>query len=647
MGASPPRWAQRGLYWCLCQCVLALALVCARLRQACERMVPRGPGRGKHGLTRLCCGQRLVSGGQEMSLQGRLSDYCTATSHVIYLVVRFPGVSYVVPPQASDTEEYDVEPAASSAATDALERPANPRIFLRGTVTIPVPERDVHRVVHSLLGSQSQLSEIVSSIAYNQSRQHWARERRGQAVAARVRGQRGRQAPGRRGPAARAGAQRGAARRNSVNVSFQGSEWQSMSVWPQSIDFRAGIGDDFLYDPSMLGDNSADGFRLHYSSGAQRVTSRTNSADDESAEGQDAFLSSLFTCDDDGNHDLDDSYLSAEQTMLAEDRSPLEDEGADSRSGSLDIFNYHHAIGSVMNGEWDGTGVDHYDMQRVRHDDELPLRRMAGKRKYAEMSNATAVPRRSAPRSRNMAPDLPLPPGIRAPCTHEHGHSPGGAGRVAGIERDARSAIDDADGGESVASLCSPNISITLESQPGACPDIAQAPSSLAALEPAASCTFQEVSSAPVCHFEVAPNRRDFVAADSSGGEGEPAGGVQAGRDLIGNDMQSHPLCGVQQAARASGDPLAAAEVIEVDTGMASLSLHPVAGARDAPSPRHVIDASKSGHAVYKTHPQPLHAGAAADVPLDADSPGSVWSQRNSTEPVDKPVKKNQCCSIM
>jgi hypothetical protein len=84
-----------------------------------------------------------------------------------------------------------------------------------------------------------------------------------------------------------------------------------------------------------------------------------------------------------------------------------------------------------------------------------------------------------------------------------------------------------------------------------------------------------------------------------------------------------------------------------MDSGMASLSLDSIAGARDAPSMRQVMDSSKCGHAVYKTHPEPLVAEAAAGVPFDADSPGSVWSQRNSTESIAKPVKKNQCCSIM
>jgi hypothetical protein len=592
-------------------------------------------------LTHLCCEQRLVSGGQEMSLEGRLSDYCTAMSHVIYLVVRFPGTSYMVPSQANDTEEVEIEPAPapSSPVTDAPERPSNPRIFLRGTVTIPVPERDVHRVVHSLLGSQSQLNEIVSSFAYNQSRQHWTRDRRVQAGAVRARGQRGRQVPGRRVPAARVARARP---RNSVNVSFEGSEWQSMRVWPQSIDFRASMGDDFLYE-SSVGNNGSDGFRLHYSSSAQRVISPTQSEDEESAAGQDAFLSSLFQCDDEGNHELDESYLSAEPTFLAEeDISAVEEQAEDSQTDVLDSFDYHHrVIGSMISGDWHGTGAEHYDVQRMRRDDELPLRRMAGKRKYAEMSSGPAVPCRSAPRSRNMAPDMPLPPNIRATGPDESGRPLRSMGSVLGSERDNFNVRDEADGGQSLPLLHSPNISIPLLSQLGASPDNAEASSPLACSRSSV------VSPSPVCHFELAPNRRDFGVAAASRGQGESMDAMSASRDLKDCEIQAHPQCGVQQATKASDDPLAAAEVIEMDSGMASLSLDSIAGARDAPSMRQVMDSSKCGHAVYKTHPEPLVAEAAAGVPFDADSPGSVWSQRNSTESIAKPVKKNQCCSIM
>ena len=82
--------------------------------------------------------QRLVSGGDEMSLDARLSDYCKAKSHVIYLVVRFPGVSYADSPQENDLEDAEVETGESSATPSEVSTRANPRIVLRGTVTIPV-----------------------------------------------------------------------------------------------------------------------------------------------------------------------------------------------------------------------------------------------------------------------------------------------------------------------------------------------------------------------------------------------------------------------------------------------------------------------------------------------------------------------------
>jgi hypothetical protein len=71
-----------------------------------------------------------------MSLDGRLSDYCSAKCHTIYLVVRFPGISYGAP-QGHDVEDVEIEPATSISAVEAPPR-TNPRIVLRGTVTIPV-----------------------------------------------------------------------------------------------------------------------------------------------------------------------------------------------------------------------------------------------------------------------------------------------------------------------------------------------------------------------------------------------------------------------------------------------------------------------------------------------------------------------------
>lgn len=74
-----------------------------------------------------------------MSLDLRLSDYCSANSHVIYLVVKFPSGSYgeVLTTDGTEIEEVEVEPATSTAVADVSTR-SNPRIVLRGTVTIPV-----------------------------------------------------------------------------------------------------------------------------------------------------------------------------------------------------------------------------------------------------------------------------------------------------------------------------------------------------------------------------------------------------------------------------------------------------------------------------------------------------------------------------
>ena len=68
----------------------------------------------------------------------RLSDYCTAKSHVIYLVVKFPGASCAGPPTGHDTEDVEIEPSTLTDGAESSVRPANPRIVLRGTVTIPV-----------------------------------------------------------------------------------------------------------------------------------------------------------------------------------------------------------------------------------------------------------------------------------------------------------------------------------------------------------------------------------------------------------------------------------------------------------------------------------------------------------------------------
>lgn len=593
--------------------------------------------------------QRLVSGGEEMSLDGRLSDYCASKSHVIYLVVRFPGVSYVVTPQGHDTEDVEVEPATSTAVAEVSTR-TNPRIVLRGTVTIPVPERDVHRVVHSLLGSQTNLSDFVSSMAYNQPGQSWSRSRRG-AGATRPRMQRGRQAQARRSQAPRAGGQRSGGQRNSVNVSFRGSEWESMRVWPQSIDFQAGFGDDFMYD--SLEDNNSDGFRLHYSSGSHRRISRTGSEGEESATGRDESLSSLFEGEDSGNHDFDDSYLSGNQTMLAGNGGG--DDGYFEHS--FDGLNYS-GTSLADEEDWDETELESYDMNRIRHN-ELPLGRITGKRKYAEMCNSPANPHRSAPRSRSMAPDLPA--SARLPVEPEYQMRANAA--VADVDEcdtnDENNNINDSP--MHWGSLSSPNVSASIGSPPGgASPDSAEACSPLVAAEFDVRHARRGAHHTPVCHFELPPNRGEGGdALVASGGVSTSASTERANAMLprtASNDWAEDEMQGAQGgmqlaakasgdplAAKASGDPLAAAEIHGIDTEMASLSLQP-----QLVSQPQLVDAAKAGRAVYKTHPEPL-VEVVPDVPHDATSPGSVWSQRNSCDSSDKPVtvKKNQCCVVM
>lgn len=71
------------------------------------------------------------------SLQGQLTHLFF---QVIYLVVRFPGASFASPEEDSKQSEFTV-----TAGEQSVMRTS--RITLRGTVTIPLPERDVHRFV--------------------------------------------------------------------------------------------------------------------------------------------------------------------------------------------------------------------------------------------------------------------------------------------------------------------------------------------------------------------------------------------------------------------------------------------------------------------------------------------------------------------
>ncbi|EKX40888.1 hypothetical protein GUITHDRAFT_164574 [Guillardia theta CCMP2712] len=105
--------------------------------------------------------QRLMSAGCEMVDTKRLSDYSKSPSQVIYLVVKFPGAAFAAPQQENDDE------LPTTAGEESVMRSS--RIVLRGTVTIPVPEREMHRVVHRILhrgNGTPNLQEIMSSISY-------------------------------------------------------------------------------------------------------------------------------------------------------------------------------------------------------------------------------------------------------------------------------------------------------------------------------------------------------------------------------------------------------------------------------------------------------------------------------------------------
>jgi len=502
-----------------------------------------------------------------------------------------------------------------------------------------VPERDVHRVVHSLLGSQTNLSDFVSSMAYNnQSGQSWSRGRRGNGVGTvRSRMHRGRQTQGRRGLAARAGGQRGDGQRNSVNVSFRGSEWESMRVWPQSIDFQAGFGDNFQYDSLEDQHQHSDGFRFHYSS-AHRSVSRTLSEDEESGAGRDE---ALLECED-------DSYLSGNQTMLAED-------------GHLGDHGYHESVfdgnysGGTMGDEedWDEPEGDCNDEQLTY--DELPLGRIAGKRKYTEMCNIPTIPHRCAPRSRSMAPaDMYVTEPGENGCSQPEDQSSATTGRDI-FEANQHSIEWETEDSQHQAFMYSTNLSSSLGSQPcGAMPDSAETVCPLTAFEcDDASGAIRDVCLAPVCHFELPPSRGEEVTVPATAASRSRASVFHtraAHRDRAPEDTQGSQ-CASHQAAIASGDPLAVAEMHVIDSAMSSLSLHTqsrdsLASERDSSSAK-PVQVMQGGRAVYKTKPEPILLEPQA--PLDMPSPGSfsVWSQRNTLEKHSPAVKKNQCCIVM
>lgn len=82
---------------------------------------------------------------------------------MIYLVVRFPGATFAVP----STSAGEGNELPTTAGEESMLRSS--RIVLRGTVTIPVPERDMQRVVHRILHrgpGTPNLEELVSSMSY-------------------------------------------------------------------------------------------------------------------------------------------------------------------------------------------------------------------------------------------------------------------------------------------------------------------------------------------------------------------------------------------------------------------------------------------------------------------------------------------------
>ena len=107
--------------------------------------------------------------GLEMPDDGKLADFIQGKSAhsdtlLLYLVVRFPGASFALPSEEDSHSDLPVTVGEESMLRSS-------RIVLRGTVTIPVPERDMQRVVHRILnrGSGSatpSLEDLVSSMSY-------------------------------------------------------------------------------------------------------------------------------------------------------------------------------------------------------------------------------------------------------------------------------------------------------------------------------------------------------------------------------------------------------------------------------------------------------------------------------------------------
>jgi hypothetical protein len=112
--------------------------------------------------------QRLLSAGKEMADDLRLSDYSQAIKPVVYLVVRFPGASF----GATLSEKEDDLPSTVG------EESALRSYAFRGTVTIPVPERSIERVMASLLqrgvvnGGQLQQLAALSANSWRSALNH-------------------------------------------------------------------------------------------------------------------------------------------------------------------------------------------------------------------------------------------------------------------------------------------------------------------------------------------------------------------------------------------------------------------------------------------------------------------------------------------
>jgi hypothetical protein len=503
------------------------------------------------------------------------------------------------------------------------------------------------------MGSQTSLNEFVSSMAYGDGGQFWNTARRGQGGAARPCVPRRRQLQGRRGHAARRSVQRTAGQHSSVNLSFRGYEWESMHMWPNSIDYHAGLGDDFLYDP--MGEPSLDGFRMNYPPSMHHGALRPLSSSDEvdvPVGGRCDFTPAMPHLDESSfNDDPNDSYLSANRTLIADDGDP------DDPGDPCDDRGIHHlTFGSCLAADegLNDAELHWYDDGLQAVDNDPQLGHLVGKRKYEEMCSSPVIPHRSAPRCRSVNAAMLVP--IRSePAAAGSGEleSPAEELRAAAIdeaERD-RFSMHDREHANPAARLLSGSVSTGAQHRT-ACPGYA--------LGPGASSSSSDVRATippyagrvrlPEAHQAPQDNSGESWSRPSScgfNGRSAPAQcDTQAGREH---------LC-------AQGDPLAAAEVHGIDSQLSSLSLQLQDSPADASSRNELVEspvaladapASRGHtHAVYKTHPEPLalkaEAGASGPVCEAASATdGGVRTQRNASDPAATPVKTNQCCAVM